>query len=111
MRAGDFKPCALCGKGVMHTQMPLFYRVRIERMGIDLDEVRRTDAMEKFFGGHVRIARAFQDPVLATPIGEAAHALVCEKCATQPHWLAELAERASSKPNEPPITSHEPPPS
>ena len=33
MKAGDFTKCRLCGKGVAHTNVPLFYRVKIERMG------------------------------------------------------------------------------
>jgi len=82
MRAEDFKPCALCGKGMMHAGLPLFYRVRIERMGISLPDVQRAHGMEQFMGGHVAIARVFCDPDIAEPIVKAATALVCETCAT-----------------------------
>ena len=39
MKAEDFKPCALCGKGMMHTGVPLFYRVTVEHLGIKMREV------------------------------------------------------------------------
>jgi hypothetical protein len=92
MKAGDFKPCRLCGKGVAHTGLPLFWRVRIERMGIDHTAVVQTDAMERHFMGNVAIARAFQDPEIAKPIGDAVQVLVCEDCALKPTLLAILAE-------------------
>lgn len=91
MKAGDFKPCALCGRGVAHTGIPLFYRVRIEHMGIDRQAVEQTAGMERFFMGHVAIARAFQDPEIATPLFPAVTALVCQQCATEPHFVAQLA--------------------
>lgn len=92
MKAGDFKPCALCGRGVMHAGMPIFYRVRIESMGINLEAVQRTAGMEQFMGGHVAIARALHDPDIATPIVPAVTSLVCQECSVQPHMVARLAE-------------------
>ena len=94
MRAGDFTKCAGCGKGVMHTGLPLFWRVSAERMGVDYRAVQRTDAMEKYMGGAVAIARAFEDPVIAKPLS-AQTMLVCEHCALSPKPLAVLAEEAS----------------
>ncbi len=93
MKAGDFKPCACCGKGVMHTGVPVFWRVRIERMGIDARAVQQTHGMEQFMGGHVALARVFQDPDIATPIvDEPTTLLICEDCALKPLMLAVLAE-------------------
>jgi hypothetical protein len=92
MKAGDFKPCALCGKGVMHAGVPIFYRVQIESMGINLQEVQRTAGMEQFMGGYVAIARVLHDPDIATPIVPAVTALVCQSCSTKPHIVARLAE-------------------
>lgn len=92
MRAGDFKKCAVCKKGVAHTGVPLFYRVSVEHMGIDPTAVQRTDAMEKYMGGAVALARVFEDPVIASPIVPAMTILVCQNCAVEPHPLALLAE-------------------
>lgn len=98
MKAGDFKKCAICGKGMMHTGLPLFWRVRIQRMGIDVREVERAHGMEQFMGGNVAIARVFHDPDVGIPIREPIEVLLCETCATESHPLALLAE--SAEPSE-----------
>lgn len=100
MHARDFKPCALCHKGVMHTGVPLFYRVRIETMGVDHGNVQRADAMERYMGGHVVLARVFEDPEIATAVVPETTALICQACALKPHPFAMLAERAADKPEE-----------
>lgn len=95
MKAKDLKPCALCGHGVMHTRVPLFYRVRIESMGIDMQAVQRAHGMEQFFGGAVALARAFEDPEIAKPLGNERIALVCQACALESTPLAVLSEMAA----------------
>lgn len=92
MKAGDLQRCALCGHGMMHTGLPLFYRVRIEQMAVDLNAVRRAGAMEQYMGGHVAIARVFEDPDIAAPMFPASTKLVCQSCALEPHMLARLTE-------------------
>lgn len=97
MRAGDFKKCAGCGRGVAHTGLPLFWRVKAERMGINHRAVQQADAMERYMGGAVALARVFEDPVVASPIEgvDAKTILVCEQCALDPGKpLALLAEEA-----------------
>ncbi len=94
MRAGDFKPCALCGKGVMHSGIPLFYRLHIESMGVDMRAAQRAHGMEQYMGGHVALARVFEDPDIATRIGESKTVLVCQDCAIKPHLVAQLGEAA-----------------
>ena len=51
MHRKDFKPCAICHKGVMHTGLPLFWRVHIERIGVDMQAAQRQQGLEQFFGG------------------------------------------------------------
>lgn len=93
MKAADFKPCVMCGKGVMHTGIPLFYRVKVERFGILANEVQRTHAMEQFMGGHVAIARVFHDPELTQSVMPEISGLVCESCSVRPTMLAGLVEQ------------------
>ena len=106
MRAEDFTKCKGCGKGVAHTGLPIFWRVKIERMGIDRKAVVQTDAMERYFGGHagggmanqqaLAISRVFQDPIIAKPIEgiEPVTALLCEECSLKPLPLSLIAETA-----------------
>lgn len=81
MKAGDLRPCALCGQGVMHTGVPLFWVVTLQRMSVDLVAVQQGAAMELHFGGNVRLARVFSDPEVAKSLGEPRTILVCERCA------------------------------
>jgi hypothetical protein len=81
MKQTDFKPCVKCGKGVAHTGIPLFYRVTIERMGIDGQAVRQHAGLEQMIG-NARIAHAMgADADIGIPIGEAEKGLICSECA------------------------------
>lgn len=106
MRTEDFTKCRGCGKGVAHTGLPIFWRVKIDRMGIDTVAVQQTHAMEMFFGGNsqqaLAVARAFQDPIIAKPIDgiDQVTVLICEECALKPFPLAMLAEEQKKEPAE-----------
>lgn len=101
MKAGDFKPCAMCGKGMAHAGSPIFYRVRLETMGLNPRAIQRADAMERYMGGAVALARVFEDPEIATQI-DSMERLVCMACLTDGKPLALLleAEQHSSKGGE-----------
>lgn len=92
IKASEVTKCRLCGRGVMHAGVPLFYRVRIESMGVDLQQVQRTHGMEQFFGGAVGLARVFYDGEIAKQITPSVTSLVCQSCAIEPHLVAMLAE-------------------
>ena len=97
MKATDFKPCAICGKGVMHAGVPLFYRVKLESMGIDVNAVQRHAGLELMLGGgHAGAALAnVMGPGddLAKPIVEGETVLICQPCAMEPHPLMVLSDR------------------
>lgn len=84
LKAADLRPCALCGQGVMHTGVPLFWRISLQRMGVDRLAVQQAAGMETFFGGALALARVFSDPDIANPFGEGRTILVCEACAGEP---------------------------
>lgn len=82
MKQTDFTPCVRCGKGVMHTGVPLFYRVTVERMGVDAQAVQRQAGLEMMLGGHAKIAHVMgENADMGLPIGPATKGLLCEKCA------------------------------
>lgn len=75
----DFKPCLLCGKGMMHAGSITFFRLTIERQVIDTRAVQRAQGMELMLG----------DPRLANVMGpnedlakqlDTNTVLICEPC-------------------------------
>lgn len=75
--------CDLCKKRIGHTGLPLFWRVRIERFGIDLAAVKRQDGLGAFLGNS-QLARVMgDDPVMAKPAMEAKTLTLCETCACE----------------------------
>lgn len=102
MKQTDFKPCACCGKGVMHTGLPLFYRVTIERMGVDSQAVQRQHGLEMMLGGQAKIAHVMgENADMGLPIGAARKGLLCEKCASNLDFsFAELTEALNKTESE-----------
>lgn len=90
MKSDELRPCALCGHGVGHTGLPLFWRVTTERFGIERHAVNQAAGMEQIFGGAVALARVCSDPDIAAPIGEQRTLLVCEACAGQATSIYQL---------------------
>lgn len=100
MHRKNFKPCAICHKGVMHTGLPLFWRVHIERIGVDMQAAQRQHGLEQFFGGTspgaVALADVFSDGApIGKPLDEGKTVLVCEDCAMADMPVAVLAERGA----------------
>lgn len=98
MKLSEIKKCAKCGKGVMHTGLPLFWRVTIERFGIDKAAVDRRFGLEMFFGGGrggAALAGVMGvDEDIAKPVMDEVRLILCEECACspQPVAVAALAE-------------------
>lgn len=97
MKKKDIKLCAFCGEGMMHDNNILFYRVKIERLGINLRGVQKTHGLETFFGGG-RAGAALAgvmgtDPEIAKVV-TSDEALICDECAIEKkiHCVAMLHE-------------------
>ncbi len=86
--------CNKCRKPVGHTRLPLFWRVTIERFGIDLSAVRRQDGLSALIGSSVIAAAMGPDEDLAVPVMDKLTLTICEECAcsTEPLCIAALAE-------------------
>lgn len=78
--------CSVCGKPLGHTGLPLFWRVTIERYGVDLNAVRRQDGLTMQLGGNSFLAGVMgADEDMATPMMEPKQVTVCENCALMAH--------------------------
>lgn len=97
MKRADVQKCTCCGKGVMHTGLPLFWTLEVQRHGIDGGAVQRRAGMETFFGGGNSGALLAgimgPDEDITKPISEPVRLWVCEDCAMTPRPLAAWAER------------------
>jgi hypothetical protein len=84
MKAKDIQNCAVCQKGLMHAGMPLFWRIKLQRMGLDRRAIEQTAGLEMMMGS-VALARVMgPDPDIAKPVDDEHEVLVCEHCASQP---------------------------
>lgn len=91
MKAGDLENCVLCGQGMMHAGMPLFWRITLQRMGVDMAAVQREAGLEMMMGGHVALARIMgPNEDIAAPIGAERTVLVCERCSSRHTSIYEL---------------------
>lgn len=72
--------CAFCGKGFMESGLPLFYRVRIQRFGVDMGAVRRQSGLEQMLGGAAALAQVMgPNEEMAKPL-HTVEFTVCETC-------------------------------
>ena len=88
MKADEIQKCSMCGKGVMHAGIPLFYRLRVETMGVDVKAVQRHAGLEQVFGGGqagavlANVMGPGED--IAKPLGEPTTKILCQPCAVKP---------------------------
>lgn len=100
LKRDDIRPCDLCGNKLCATGVPLFYRVRIERIGVDLNAVRQLDGLTMFFRGAAAIADAFAPSTdIAKPLQETPdELLICDACAVRDREpIMALTEIASTR--------------
>lgn len=85
--------CALCDKPFGHTGMPLFWRVKLTRYGLDAGAIKRQSGLELMLGGAASLASVMGlNEVMAKEIFTT-EITVCENCATEKtHCVAVLAE-------------------
>lgn len=72
--------CDLCGRKVTASGLPLFWRLKVERFGIDAQAVRRADGLSAMLGGAALAAVMGTDQDLAKPVMDPVTLTVCETC-------------------------------
>lgn len=84
--------CSICGKGIMHAGLPLFYRVTVERFGIDIQATKRQQGLGMMLSPALAMVMG-PDEDIAKPMMGPAIVTVCENCGTGAnHCIAHLAE-------------------
>ena len=78
----------------MHTGLPLFWRVTIERFGIDMRAASRQDGMARMMGNAMLARIMGPDEDLAKPMMDPVTVTLCEQCSIEGQLpIAALAER------------------
>lgn len=105
MKHKDFKPCEICGKGMMHAGHPLFLRITIERMGIDSRAVERAHGMEMMVGDPLLANIMGADEDLAKVVDGKRDMLICIRCASEPlppyFWIDDDSEDGATPTQQP----------
>lgn len=85
--------CANCHTDICSSGLPLFWRVKIERFGIDMNAVRRQDGLTAFLGGQSLLAQVVgPDEEMTQDMLKPVTVAICDACAMKPDLcLAVLA--------------------
>lgn len=89
--------CSLCNKKIGETSFPAFYRITIERFGLDAGAIQRQQGLGMLLGGNGFLAMhmgANED--MATPLMDKLTLVVCEDCSMKQYPVAYLAEVEST---------------
>lgn len=81
MDRSEIKPCAMCGKGVLHTGAPFFYEVKVTQCMADMREIQRQHGLEVMMGGNAALAEVFAASTTVAHRLPEQRLLVCSECA------------------------------
>lgn len=92
MELRKYALCSICKKTIGSSGLPLFYRVTVERFGVDLGAVHRQTGLSMLIG-NARIAHIMgTDAEMARPMAEPVVLCVCEPCSVEMHMIAQLVD-------------------
>lgn len=74
--------CSLCSKPIGHTRLPLFWKVTVERFGIDMQAVQRQHGLGLMIGAPLAAVMG-PDETMAKPVMDPKVLTVCETCACE----------------------------
>jgi len=74
--------CSLCTRPIGHTRLPLFWKVTVERFGIDLAAVQRQQGLGLMIGAPLAAVMG-PDETMASAVMEPKVLTVCETCACE----------------------------
>lgn len=85
--------CSLCAQPIGHSALPLFWRVTVERFGIDMNAVRRQAGLGVMLGSATLAGVMGADEDMAQSMMAPVVLTVCEHCAVERDLpVAALAE-------------------
>jgi hypothetical protein len=73
--------CSRCCRLVMHTGLPLFWRMTVERFGVDLNATRRQDGLAQVLGSQALAGVMGPNEEMTTLLMGPVVLTLCEACA------------------------------
>lgn len=81
--------CDGCGNQIAHTGLPIFWRVRVERFGVDINAAKRQDGLAAFIGSTALASIMGPDEEMTINLMEPKTITFCDECAvTRPISIA-----------------------
>ncbi len=87
--------CGICEKKFGHTNLPLFWRLTIERFALDMRTIEQQDDLAMMLGSSVLASVMGPDKTMAKSVMKPVKITICEDCIMKPTIIAMLAERES----------------
>lgn len=84
MKANELRThttCDLCRNKIMHSGLPLFWKVSVERFGIDFNAIKRADGLTAMLGNAILADAMGPNEDVAQCLMEAVALTLCEPCA------------------------------
>lgn len=89
--------CTNCNKLIGQTSLPLFFKITIERHGIDLGAVKRQTGLEMMLGSPFIAAAMGPNEDMTRLLAGPFTATICEDCACKDISLHHISEQAHEK--------------
>lgn len=86
--------CSACNRKLGQTGLPLFWRLKVERFGLDAKAIQRADGLGAFMGSHAIAAVMGPDEDLAVPLLDPVTLTLCDGCAMDQQCIAQLAMKS-----------------
>ena len=82
----------MCGKGIGHTGLPSFWRVKIRRYGLDMNALKRQQGLGMMLGGHGMLAQVMGPDEDMAKVMSSVEITICEDCCCKQIPIAVLAD-------------------
>jgi hypothetical protein len=80
IKQAEIKPCSICKKGIAHDGNFLFWRIKLERAGLDAGAIERQHGLELMLGSPPLARVMGTDADIAKVIDGPHDVWVCEPC-------------------------------
>jgi len=88
----EIAKCEICGKPFGHTNLPMFFRIQIERWGLNIDAVTRQQGLTMVLGGSAKLAMVMGPNEDMAEKMFSKEITVCMECATKQICIMQLTE-------------------